>query len=70
MGHRLDVWQVVETVKQEGGRVEAAAEYLGVSLGLVAAAIDYYAVHADEVEAWIERNVRTAKEAEAAWPRR
>src|ERR1700704_6404612 len=64
IGHRLDVWQVVGTVRQEGGSGEAAGEYLGVSPGLAGAAVGYYADYRDEVEAWIDRNASIAKEAE------
>jgi hypothetical protein len=69
-GHRLDVWQVVETVLHVGGDVEAAAEYLSVSAGLVGAAVGYYADYRDEVGEWIARNAAIAEEAEAAWRRR
>jgi len=69
-GHRLDVWQVVETVQHEGGDVGAAAEYLSVSPGLVGAAVGYYADYRDEVDEWIARNTAIAEEAEAAWRRR
>ena len=69
-GHRLDVWQVVETVQHAGGDVEAAAEYLGASPGLVGAAVGYYADYRDEVDEWIGRNAAMAEEAEAAWRRR
>jgi uncharacterized protein (DUF433 family) len=69
-GHRLDVWQVMETVRGEGGDVGAAAEYFGVSPGLVGAAVGYYAEYREEVDAWIERNTVMAEEAEAAWRRR
>jgi hypothetical protein len=65
-GHRLDVWQVVETVRLEGGDICAAATYLSVSSDLVAAAVDYCA----EIAAWIARNRAMAEEAEAAWHRR
>ena len=69
-GHRLDVWQVVETVRGEGGDVNAAAGYFGISPGLVGAAVGYYADYRDEVDAWIESNAAMAEEAEAAWRRR
>jgi uncharacterized protein (DUF433 family) len=69
-GHRLDVWQVMETVRQEGGDVDAAASYLSISPGLVGAAVGYYADYRDEVEEWIDRNNAMAEEAEAAWRRR
>jgi uncharacterized protein (DUF433 family) len=69
-GHRLDVWQVVESVRQEGGDEHATANYLGISPGLVGAAIGYYADYRDEVGSWIERNQVMAEEAEEAWRRR
>ncbi len=69
-GHRLDVWMVVETVQQGGGDIEAAAEYLSISPGLVGAAIDYYADYRDEIDEWISSNAAMAEEAEAAWRRR
>ena len=70
VGHRLDVWQVVETVQQEDGDIEAAAGYLGISPGLVGAAVGYYADYPDEVTEWAERNAAMAREAEESWRRR
>lgn len=69
-GHRLDVWQVIETVRQEDGDVDGAAEYFGISAGLVGAAVGYYADYRDEIDAWIEDNAAMAREAEEAWRRR
>lgn len=69
-GHRLDVWQVVETVRNEGGDVQAAVAYLEVSPGLVGAAVDYYAAHREEIDAEIEENSRLAEEMDEAWRRR
>jgi uncharacterized protein (DUF433 family) len=69
-GHRLDVWQIVETVRGEDGDLEATAEYFSISPGLVGAAIGYYADYRDEIDAWIEANAAMAEEAEAAWHRR
>jgi uncharacterized protein (DUF433 family) len=68
-GHRLDVWQVIETVRQEGGDVDAAAEYFGISAGLVSAAVGYYADYRDEIDALIDENAVMAREAEDAWRR-
>ncbi|HLH68106.1 MAG TPA: CopG family transcriptional regulator [Candidatus Dormibacteraeota bacterium] len=68
-GHRLDVWQVIETVRHEGSRA-AAAEHLGISPGLVDAAVGYYADYREEIDEWIERNAALAREAEEAWRRR
>lgn len=67
MGHRLDVSQVIETVKAEGGDAQAAAEYFGVNPALVRAAISYYGEYRGEVESWIERERVISEEAETAW---
>jgi uncharacterized protein (DUF433 family) len=69
-GHRLDVWEVVETVQNEDGDPQAAAAYLGVGRHLVAVALDYYADYRDEIDAWIERNAAMAEEMESDWRRR
>jgi uncharacterized protein (DUF433 family) len=69
-GHGLDVWEIVETVQNEAGNVEKAAEYLGLNPSLVAAALGYYADYKDEVDRWIEQNAVLAEEAEASWRRR
>lgn len=66
-GTRLDIWQVVETVRDSGGSVEEAAGYLGVPPARVQAAITYYAVHRDEVDGIAERERAAAERAEAAW---
>jgi len=69
-GHRLDVWEIVETVQNEGGDARAAAAYLDIVPGLVTAALDYYLDYQDEIDSWIERNRRMAEDAEATWLRR
>jgi uncharacterized protein (DUF433 family) len=68
-GHRLEVWDVVETVKNAGGDAQAAADYLEVSPRLVMTALAYYADYKDEIDWWIERNAALADEAEAVWRR-
>ena len=69
-GHRLDVWEVIETVKHGDGNAEASAAYLGLSPHLIAVALDYYADYQDEIDEWIERNAIEAEEAEVSWRRR
>ncbi len=59
-GTGLDIWEVVETVKDEGNSVEAAATYLGIPVGRAHVAIRYYADHRDEIDAWTERVHRMA----------
>src|SRR6188472_3699207 len=41
VGSGLDVWEVVATVRDNGGDIAAAADYLELSLGLVQAAVAY-----------------------------
>jgi uncharacterized protein (DUF433 family) len=50
IGTRLDVWQILDTVRASGNSAAAAAEYLGLPEHHVQAAIDYYADFTDEVE--------------------
>jgi uncharacterized protein (DUF433 family) len=66
VGTGLDVWEVIETVR-DNGDAAAAAEYLGVPVGLVQAAISYYGAYRDDVDAWIEANQREAAEAHENW---
>lgn len=69
-GHGLDVWEIVETIQNEGGNPQAAAAYLGISLTLVIAALNYYLDYTDEIDQWIDRNRALAADAEAPWLRR
>jgi uncharacterized protein (DUF433 family) len=62
LGTGLDVWEVIATVRDNGGDLEEAASYLGVPLGLVQAAVAYYGDYRDEIDAEIELN-------EAEWER-
>lgn len=69
-GHGLDVWEVVETIRNEEGDVQAAAAYLAISPHLVAAARGYYADYPDEIDAWIASNTVAADDSEASVRRR
>ena len=66
-GHRLDVWQVVETVRNSNGDEAEAAAYLGVTADQVHAAVVYAAAFKDEIEGWIARNAVASDQAETAW---
>jgi uncharacterized protein (DUF433 family) len=66
-GTRLDVWQVMETVRNSGNSVEEAADYLDVPAEKVRAAVCYYAAYRDEVDDFAARATATAERAEAAW---
>lgn len=55
LGSRLDVADVVTTIRQNGGSVAGAAEYLEVPIEQIEAAARYYAEYKDEVDELIER---------------
>jgi uncharacterized protein (DUF433 family) len=67
IGTRLDVWQVIDTVRSSGNSVEDAAEYLGMPVGKVRAAVGYYAAYRNEVDEFAARATALAVRAEAAW---
>ena len=66
-GTRLPVWQVMQTVRDHGNSVDAAAEYLSLPVARVRAAVRYYAAYRDEVDNTAERETAAAERAEAAW---
>lgn len=68
VGSRLDVWQIVETVKQNGS-VEAAAAYLELPVEKVQAAMRYYADYTDEIDEWTSRAHALAEREQASWRR-
>jgi uncharacterized protein (DUF433 family) len=68
-GTGLDVWEVVETIRDNGGDLEAAAAYHAVPVRQVAAAARYYAAYPEEIDArskanaaLIDRETRLAAE--------
>ena len=56
IGRGLDVWEVIATVRDNGGSIPVAAEYLGVPAGLVEAAVAYYGEYRAEIDNEIETN--------------
>jgi len=50
VGTRLDIWQVMDTVRNSGNSVAQAAEYLNLPPAKVEAAVRYYAVNKEEVD--------------------
>ena len=67
VGTGKDVWEVIATVRDNGGDAAEAARYLEIPLGLVQAAITYYGAYQDEIDQWIKANEQEAAEASAAW---
>lgn len=66
-GTRLDVWQVIETVRDHANSAEAAAAYLELPIHKVRAAVRYYAMHREEIDLITEREIETAERAEELW---
>ena len=67
LGTRLDVWQVLETVRSHGNSVEQASEYLDLPAERVRTAVRYAAAHRAEVEEIAAREAEAAARAEALW---
>jgi uncharacterized protein (DUF433 family) len=68
-GTRLDVSQVIDTLRESGNSIASTAEYLGVAAPYVQAAVRYYAEFRDEVDEWRERMHEIADREEDAWRR-
>lgn len=69
VGTRLDVHQVVATVRANDADVDATAEYLGIDARLVRAALDYYAEFTEEIDADAAEADRVAETERARWGR-
>ncbi len=69
VGTRLDVSQVIDTLRESANSVDATAEYLDISEQYVRAAVRYYADFRDEVDEWRERTRAIAEREEEAWRR-
>jgi uncharacterized protein (DUF433 family) len=67
VGTRLDVWQVIETLRNSANSVEQTADYLSVPEASVRACIRYYAAYPDEVDVLAERERATAAREEELW---
>lgn len=63
----LDVWEVIEVVKDNGGRLDEAAAYLEIDPRLVETAVRYYGDHRDEIDDWIARTRELNDREESVW---
>ena len=66
LGTGLDVWEVVATVKQNHGSVDAAARYLELPVAPVRGAIRYYAAFRGEIDDILARQASIAERERAA----
>lgn len=67
VGTGLDVWEVIATVRDNDGDIDASASYLELPLGLAQAAVLYYGAHTSEIDEWIYLNEQESAAAHAAW---
>ncbi len=67
LGTGLDVWEVVEVAKDNGGSIADTAAYLEIDPRLVESALRYYGAYRDEIEDWIGRVHAFNEREEATW---
>ncbi len=66
LGTGLDVWQIIEVAKDNGGSLEAAT-YLEIDPRLVETAVRFYGSNSDEIDEWIARAREINERKEAQW---
>jgi uncharacterized protein (DUF433 family) len=66
-GTRLDVHQLIATVRANDGTAEDAAAYLAIDSSLVRAALDYYAEFADEIDGDAASADQAAEDERSRW---
>jgi hypothetical protein len=62
-----DVWEVVEVLRSESNDLETTALNLGLRVGLVEAAVRFYAAHQLEIDDAINANRQLMKDAALAY---
>lgn len=70
LGSRLEVADVITTIRQNDNSVEAAAAYLEIPIEQIEAALAYYADYKEEIDEAIERSKLIAEEERERWQRR
>lgn len=66
VGTRLDVWQVIATLRANESDVAETAELLAVPESHVRACVAYYADFKEEIDAWARRERELARREEEA----
>jgi len=69
IGTRLDVWQVIETLRENDSSVEATAAYLQIPVEHVRACLRYYVDFQDEIDEWTRRARALEEREDANWRR-
>jgi uncharacterized protein (DUF433 family) len=67
LGSGLDVWEIVQVAKDNGGSVADTAAYLEIDPRLVESALRYYGAYQDEIDDWIERVQALNEREESTW---
>lgn len=67
LGTGLDVWEIVEVAKDNGGSVAETAAYLEVDPRLVQSALRYYGANREQIDDWIARIFALNEREETAW---
>jgi uncharacterized protein (DUF433 family) len=66
LGTGLDVWEVVDTARQNGGSVDGAARYLELPVGAIRTAVRYYGAFQAEIDDLLARREAIADRERAA----
>lgn len=69
LGHRIYVWQLMETFRGEGNSVDATAEYFRLDPEFVRAAVGFYAEFPEEIDADARREQEFADREQERWRR-
>jgi len=67
IGARLDVWEIVQVLRDNDGDVAETAAYLEIEPRLVEAALRYYTDQRDEIDSWIARLEEGNRREEERW---
>lgn len=67
LGTKLDVWEIIATVRDNQNDVAETADYLGILPGAVDAAVTYYGEFKDEVDSMIDLNNEESERAHLGW---
>lgn len=70
LGTRLDVADVITTIRQNDNSIEEAADYLELPVEHLDACVRYYADYKDEIDALIEQAGAIAQRERERWQRR